>query len=191
VTATDLDPRLVVTGGLSNLTVLRHDAAVEDFDPGSFDLIHCRAVLCHIASRDAVLAKMATWLAPGGRLVVEEPIMSPLGDSAHAAFQRLYDGLERCLGLQATDMRWARNLGRSIGGLGLAEIGMIATCLPNGQGNPWDEMWRVTAAQIAPAAIEHGFLTKEDMAAGLALFDDPTFIDVGFAFVSAWGRRPG
>jgi SAM-dependent methyltransferase len=191
VIATDLDPRLVDAGGLPNLTVLRHDAATDDFDPASFDLIHCRAVLSHIATRETVLAKAASWLAPGGWLVVEEPLISPLGDSANVAFQRLYDGIERCLIMhQSTDMRWARNAGRSIGGLGLTQIGLTVSCLPNGQGNPWDEMWRVTADQVAPTAIQQGFLTEDEVAAGLALFDDPSFIDVGFAFVSAWGRRP-
>src|SRR5919198_4010042 len=136
VTATDLDPRLVDARDLPNLTVLRHDAAADEFDPASFDLIHCRAVLSHIATREAVLAKAATWLAPGGWLVAEEPLISPLGQSANVAFQRLYDGIEQCLDAnQSTNMRWSRNLGRSIGDLGLTEIGLTVTCLPNGQGN--------------------------------------------------------
>jgi len=191
VIAADLDPRLVVTGNLPNLTVLRHDATTDELDPASFDLIHCRAVLTHIPDRDRVLAKAATWLAPGARLVIEEPIITPLGASSHAAFQRLYDGVEQCLIVHlATDLRWARNIGRAIGGLGLIDLGITMYGLPNGQGSPWDEAWRVSVAQVAPTAVEQGFLTEADVAAGLAILDDPTFIDIGFAFLSAWGRRP-
>lgn len=191
VVATDLDPRLVDTGGLPNLTVLRHDAANDDFDVAAFDLIHCRAVLTHIPEREAVLARAATWLAPGGWLVAEEPLFTPLGDSSYAAFQRLYDGVERCLAAhQSTDLRWPRHIGHSVGGLGLTDLGMTVHSLPNGQGSPWDEAWRVLVAQVAPTAIEQGLLTDEDVAAGLAVLDDPTFIEIGFAFVSVWGRKP-
>src|SRR5215467_6424019 len=41
------------------------------FPAGSFDLVHVRAVLMHIADRMTVLKKMASWLAPGGWLVAE------------------------------------------------------------------------------------------------------------------------
>jgi 2-polyprenyl-3-methyl-5-hydroxy-6-metoxy-1,4-benzoquinol methylase len=63
VTATDLDTGFLSELSLPNLTVMRHDVRTDDFPEGSFDLVHVRTVLMHIADRMAVLRRMASWLA--------------------------------------------------------------------------------------------------------------------------------
>ena len=52
--------------------MLRHDVRADGFPERSFDLVHVRAVLMHIADRMAVLRRMASWLEPGGWLMAEE-----------------------------------------------------------------------------------------------------------------------
>ena len=44
----------------------------DEFPESSFELVHVRAVLMHIADRMATLRRMVSWLAPGGWLLVEE-----------------------------------------------------------------------------------------------------------------------
>lgn len=73
VTATDLQTGFLSELSLANLTVLSHDVRTDEFPEGSFDLIHARAVLMHIADRMAALRRKASWLAPGSWLLVEEP----------------------------------------------------------------------------------------------------------------------
>lgn len=73
VTATDLQTGFLSELPPANLTVMRHDVRTDEFPESSFDLIHVRAVLMHIADRMAVLRRMASWLVPGGWLLVEEP----------------------------------------------------------------------------------------------------------------------
>jgi SAM-dependent methyltransferase len=58
VTATDLQTGFLSELSLPNLSVLRHDVRTDEFPAGSFDLIHVRAVLMHIAD----------WAFPGGSL---------------------------------------------------------------------------------------------------------------------------
>jgi SAM-dependent methyltransferase len=72
VTATDLDTGFLSGLSLPNLDVLRHDVTADGFPPGSFDLVHARAVLMHIPARMATLQRMVSWLAPGGWLLVED-----------------------------------------------------------------------------------------------------------------------
>jgi hypothetical protein len=44
---------------------------------------------------------------------------------------------------------------------------------------------------LAGAALTgNGFLSKAELAEGLALLDDPSFVDMPLATVSDWGRRP-
>ena len=73
VTATDLETGFLDRLSLPNLEVRRHDVRTDDFPPGSFDLVHTRAVLMHISGRMDVLRRLVSWLAPGGWLLIEEP----------------------------------------------------------------------------------------------------------------------
>jgi SAM-dependent methyltransferase len=72
VTATDLDTRFLEALGCANLEVLRHDVRTEGFVEASFDLIHARAVVMHLAGRMSILKRMASWLTPGGWLLIED-----------------------------------------------------------------------------------------------------------------------
>lgn len=63
VTATDLDTGFLAELSLPNLEVLRHDVRTDDFPVGSFDFVHERAVLMHIAERMATLRRMVSWCA--------------------------------------------------------------------------------------------------------------------------------
>jgi SAM-dependent methyltransferase len=100
--------------------VIRHDVRTDPFPEQSFDLIHARAVLMHIPDDPYLLPRMASWLAPGGWLVLEEPDfgmwladLDPLWAShphgAHAAFP------DMCLSR-------GRSLLRQIHGIGLVDV---------------------------------------------------------------------
>jgi hypothetical protein len=69
VIATDLQLGFLSEIDASNVEVLRHDIRTGTFPPGSFDLIHTRAVLMHISPGVDLLRRIFTWLAPGGWLV--------------------------------------------------------------------------------------------------------------------------
>jgi ubiquinone/menaquinone biosynthesis C-methylase UbiE len=73
VLATDVDTTLLEERADPGVEVLRHDVLADDFPPASFDLVHCRAVLVHLADPERAVARMADWLKPGGVLVAEEP----------------------------------------------------------------------------------------------------------------------
>ncbi len=73
VTATDLQVGFLNSVVASNVEVRRHDVRADTFPERSFDLVHARAVLMHIADDPDVLRRMGSWLRPGGWLVLEEP----------------------------------------------------------------------------------------------------------------------
>jgi trans-aconitate methyltransferase len=72
VVATELDTRFVEALDCPNLEVLRHDVAVDDLPDRHFDLIHERAVLLHVPSREEVLKRLVAALRPGGWLLCED-----------------------------------------------------------------------------------------------------------------------
>jgi SAM-dependent methyltransferase len=72
VLAIDLEPGQLDDTDEPNLEVRRADLLDIELPARAFDLIHARAVLEHLPDRTRAIARMASWLAPGGWLVVEE-----------------------------------------------------------------------------------------------------------------------
>ncbi|GLY73798.1 class I SAM-dependent methyltransferase [Actinoallomurus iriomotensis] len=190
VLATDIDPALFDGAGLPNLSIVRHDVRTGRLPAAAFDLVHCRAVLSHIPDRERVIRRMSEWVAPGGWLVIEEPLICPLGDSAYPAFGRLTTAIEEVLRRTGTDVRWPRHVARSLGELGWADLGMSALMCPCYRGSLGNEAMRLTAVQALPPMVENGVLSPEEAEAGLACLDDKAFAEIGFSLISAWTRRP-
>jgi SAM-dependent methyltransferase len=188
VTATDLDTGFLAEISLPNLRVLRHDVRTEGFGERSFDLIHARAVLMHIADRMSILARMVSWLAPGGWLLVEEADFGMwLGDydplwAAHPrAHHEAYPNGSLSRG---------RAMLRQIHQLGLEDIGADAELDIIQPGTPMAEFYRLSIAATAEPTTRAGVLTPAEVAGQIARLGEPDFLACGFAHIGAWGRRP-
>lgn len=72
VVVVDIDTRNLEPQRSSNLNIQEADIVTHKFPPSSFDLVHARAVLCHVPAREEVLARAYRWNSPGGWLVVED-----------------------------------------------------------------------------------------------------------------------
>lgn len=76
VVAVDLSTKFL-TGDLpSNLAVRQGDIRPVPLADSSFDLVHARYVLIHLADSGVALSRMLAGLKPGGWLVLEEPDFS-------------------------------------------------------------------------------------------------------------------
>jgi SAM-dependent methyltransferase len=190
VLATDIDPTLMEDGGLPNLRIALHDVRTDPLPEAAFDLVHCRAVVSHLRDREEVIRRMSSWVAPGGQLVVEEPLICPLGESAHPVFRRLTAGIEEVLRETGGDVRWPRRVPTVLGGLGWTDLGMSALMYPCHRGGLGREAMRMTVLQTLPVMIGRGVLSAEEAEAGLACFDDEGFAEIGVGLISAWSRRP-
>jgi SAM-dependent methyltransferase len=188
VTATDLDTGFLDELSLPNLTVLRHDVRTDEFPACSFDLVHARAVLMHIGQRMATLTRMVSWLAPGGWLLVEDadfglwlgdydPIWSAYPGAWHEAFPN-------------ASLSQGRAVLRQVHRLGLTDIGAEAELDIVHSGSPQAEFYRLSLAALAKPLVVSGALTAEEAAKATTRVDEPDFLGCGFAFISAWGRRP-
>ncbi|MFF4185428.1 class I SAM-dependent methyltransferase [Streptomyces sp. NPDC001691] len=192
VTATDIDTDFLDRTTLpDNVEVVRHDVAVDDFEPGTFDLVHTRAVLAHVPQRDAVLAKMCTWLAPGGLLVVEDPTFFTVDTSPHPEFARMIRAVDALLATsQGSDSGWARRIPAAMEQCGLTDVRMSMTASVCGLGGVDDAFWKLSFAQAAPALVQHELLSQAQVDEAIARLDEPGFTDVAWCFVSCWARRP-
>lgn len=187
VTATDLQIGFLSELSLPNLDVLRHDVTTDEFPESSFDLVHVRAVLMHIADRMAVLRRMVSWLAPGGWLLLEEgdfgmwladfdPMWAAHPGAWHEAFPN-------------GSLSQGRAILRQIHQLGLCDIGADAELDIVQPGTALADFYRLSMAATSGPLISAGMLTAAEDARLRARLDEPDFLACGFAFIGAWGRR--
>ena len=154
MTATDLQPDFLNEIGVTNVEVLRHDIRTDGFPEQSFDLVHTRAVLMHLPDDLEMLRRVASWLRPGGGLLLEEPDFGLwLGDAdplwaAHPAVwhQTFPSG----------SLSRGRTLLEQIHELDPVDVGADAEVDIVRAGTPLAEFYRLSMAAIGPPAVEAG-----------------------------------
>jgi SAM-dependent methyltransferase len=189
VIATDLQLGFLTEIEAANVEVVRHDIRTDTFPPGSFDLIHARAVLMHISAEVDLLRRMVTWLAPGGWLVLEEPDFGmwigdadPVWATAPHTTQVAFPSLA---------MGQGRSLLRQVHQLGLTHVGADAEIDIIQAGTDLAEFYQLSQAALALPKVAAGALS---LAEATALIDRPAdddFLACGFVHVGVWGQRPG
>src|SRR5262249_13108519 len=64
VVATDIEPRSLVGNSPPNLELRRHNILEDAIEVGTYDLVHCRAVLMHVKEPERAVQKMAEAVRP-------------------------------------------------------------------------------------------------------------------------------
>jgi len=194
VLATDIDVSWTtpVAGGV--LEVSRHDVTRDPPPAETFDLVHARLLLVHLADREVALRSMVDALRPGGWLVIEDadtalqPLICPdeygpeqeLANRLRRAFRTLLSG-------RGADLAYGRKLPRLLRSAGLSDVRAEA-------------YFPITApaCQILEAAtVRH--VREELLTAGLATTEEIEThltnvaaggLDLTIApMITAWGRK--
>lgn len=193
VLATDIDVSWM--GDDPTYTVARHDVA-EDEPPGeSFDLVHTRLVLTHVARRDEALRRMASALRPGGLMLVEDfdielqPLAcpDPVGPEQERA-NRVRRGFQALLAQRGVDPAFGRSLPRRLRELGLVDVGADAY-MPLALG-AMGALERANVEQVRHGLVATG-VTLDDIDRHLAALADGAVAVGTPPLVAAWGRRSG
>lgn len=196
VVATDLDACFLRELALPNLVIREQDAVTSDLESEAFDLVHARDLLVHIPERDALLAKMAGAVKPGGWILVEEQDVSTdsADPTAPKAARRLYGlvmgaiyALLRDRGLDPTYGSCVLGRLRQLGYVELAAEGRCTTYT----GGPDSGSPHIPAFdRLREPLTAAGVVTAADFEAFLGLLGDASFAWREGLTVSTWGRRP-
>ncbi len=199
VLVTDIDPSHLTALSASawpNLEVRRHDVAVDPLPESSFDLIHARLVLGHVPQRVEALARLASYLAPGGWLVIEDfdprSIDSSLTTLDPAQFN-IYDSMRQAMYCvmesHGVDLEWGRSLFRRFVGLGLADVGLEGQMSVWRGASPGARLMQVNFRQVKAEAIDSGWVSDAQFDQAIAILDDPTFAFGSPVMMTAWGQK--
>ncbi|MFI9100802.1 class I SAM-dependent methyltransferase [Streptomyces fildesensis] len=196
VVAVDRDTRfLAVQPGGRVHTVVADLADPEPADPnlgsGRFDLVHCRFVLMHLPRHDAVLARLADWVAPGGWLVVSDAVDLTTARSAHPAYRRtmaaMWHALSDTIG---TDISWVTDYPELLRSQGLSDVGAEIYVPPLTPDAPVTAFWRATWERMRAGLESSGLVDAQTVDEALAYLASPELADLSPGMITSWGRRP-
>jgi SAM-dependent methyltransferase len=194
VVATDLEPEFIEQRTEPNLEVRRHNIVTDDLETDTFDVIHSRLVLEHIAERDQVLRRLVTALRPGGWLVQEDfdwcSLVSPPGCRPGELAIRALEAFRVVFEAAGGDPEYGRRLPLDFRAAGLVDVraeGRVHVALGGTPGAAW---WQLTLAKMCEPLVANGSLSEADATKALAACDDPGYSMLYPTLVTVWGRRP-
>ena len=140
--ATDADPRFLAGIAAAGIEIRRHDILADPLEPARYDLVHCRALLCHLPDPGRALGVMAAAVRPGGWLLAEDAGYCSLvaADPAHPLSPRFDAIMRKLLAFIAAGRAFNPFFGRCLPRLaesaGLADAGHEAiACRRQGAGS--------------------------------------------------------
>ncbi len=188
--AVDLDLSLA-DADAPGLEFRQGDIVAGPVEPGDFDLVTARAVLHHVADRDAAVANLVASARPAGAILLIEPDFLPVSVAEPPEVRAFWQGWLAWSRVQGIDYFVGRRLPGMLAGLGVTDIaGTAETAVYNG-GSPWAEYWRETVVELRPRLVASGSLDDRSIGAFLARCDDPAWWTQTIAFTAVAGRAAG
>lgn len=191
VTSIDVKPKLIELEPAQNLIVRQADLRTADLPAGPFDLVMCRALLHQIAEyAQAVLAKMAAVVKPGGWLFVCEPDFNLVRTCEPQAWRDACEGIIKWGHAQGVDWFIGRNLPAMVQALGFGHP-EAKTEVPNIRGTTRDAVYfKMFFEVVRDRVIESGFVDAKTLDAATAALDDPDCWMQCWMLTSVWLRKP-
>jgi SAM-dependent methyltransferase len=179
-----------------HLEVRRVDLAEAEPEPAAYDLVHARDLLIHLPTREAVLARLAAAVKPGGWILVEEPDLVTEGPDPTAPeplrrrYGKVLAAIHGFLAAQGLDLCFGARLFGLLRSLGFEEVHAEGRVRSYAGGGAETSPHMLAFAQLRGPVTAGGAVTAEEYDAFLALADDPAFAWREGLTVSARGRRP-
>ncbi len=195
VLATDIDVSWLGSAADPAIEVRRHDVGADAPPDETFDLVHARLVLVHLADRDRALESMIRALRPGGVLFVQDadPALQPLPcpdehGPEQALANRLRAGFRAMLAERGADLAYGRRLPRLLRDAGLADV--EADVFFPLASKVAGALERATIGHVRAGLVAGGHATEEEVERHLANVAAGRLDLATAPLVSAWGRRP-
>ena len=194
VVATDLDPRFLAGAAAAGIEIRRHDILADPLEPRRYDMVHCRALLCHLRDPPRAVRRMTAAVRPGGWLLVEDAdyVSVVAADPAHPGAPRFDAVMRQLLAVIAAGRSFDPFFGRRLPGLvasaGLAEAGHEAVACHRRGRSPAAEVLARSLERTRDQTLRHGVVDAGEFQAVLATLRDPSFTFVDALSVAAWGK---
>ena len=174
-----------------NVLVKELDIENDPIPQESFDLIHARAVLQHLPSRESMIPKFIAALKPGGWLVLEDGQFMGFGEQG---LEEPYKTIHKIMSAGSQEEWRDPNFGiqildrmRNFGLVNLDVVGDVWAMRPN---EPSGEWWFLALERALPRLIQAEFITETDAQAILEQVRDPEFVMLSPTSLITMGMKP-
>jgi SAM-dependent methyltransferase len=193
VLAADIDPQFL-TDMPTGVNVRRLDLRHDDLEAGTYDFVHCRALLMHLPDPAAALARMVAALRPGGLFLVEEGDYGLWSYGGHTDAHRLNTIVTRVLTKLAEAQIVDPWFGRRLPGLTLAAGLELAGSEVETQvarpGQADYEFERVSLMASVPVMIKLGIYGEVEANLIQTVSGRLDSVITTASVVAAWGQKP-
>ena len=197
VIATDLDPRFLARADRlpGNVEVRRHDILTDPLEEAAFDLVHCRALLCHLDEPVVALTRMVSALRPGGWLLVEDADYITLEAACPdhpltSTWNRTAEKIRQAVSIVGVvDAHMGRRLPDLLAKLGLDRRGHEGTVRIHRGASPAAEFLQHSLNAGRERLESAAVLDDRELDAMLAALGDPSFSFVDSISYAAWGQQ--
>ena len=192
VLAIDLDIRFVEPlAERGNVEVRIQDITAEPLEESAYDLVHARAVLEHIPSRDEVVPRLVAALRPGGALVLEDVVIRhPPFHPPSALWDRVGEAFTRAFELTGADALYGLRLPAAMEAAGVQDVESEARSRVAFSGTPSVDFMALSLEQLGDRFVAAGLLTADEVAQARDEIRTPGRVVLAPMMVAAWGRRP-
>lgn len=179
------------------LAVRQHNIVTEQVPDGPWNLIHVRLLLMHLPQRDEVLGRLATALAPGGALLVEDwdqtwlagRVLRSPSAAARQLWESFHDALLAVFAQAGVDPGWAIRVPEVMADAGLVDIDANIHTQSWPAGTAGAHLAVSSIRQLRPELRAQG-LSDDHLDQVVALTDDPQVMVRPPLMVSTVGYRP-
>jgi len=156
-----------------------------------FDIVHARALLQHVPSREEVIPKLIDALKPGGWLVLEDGQFLGFGEQG---LPEPYATIHQIIAAGSQEEWRDPNFGLQILDRmrqhGLVELDAVGDVWAMRPGEPSGEWWFLALERAIPHLVAAELVTEADGAAALAQVREPGFVMLSPASIATIGRKP-
>jgi ubiquinone/menaquinone biosynthesis C-methylase UbiE len=180
--------------GLTNVTFVEADVYSTGLPRNTFDVVHCRLLLCHLQRPEAAIREMADITRPGGTVVCCDIDMHELYTLPRTApFERLREIYLRRRHMDGLDNHLASRLPALLSAAGLRDLEM-AFIQPVAFRGEEKRLWEYTFAESAERTLEKGLVTETELDALLEAVREVSRDDqvgvVQARLPVCWARKP-
>jgi 2-polyprenyl-3-methyl-5-hydroxy-6-metoxy-1,4-benzoquinol methylase len=197
VVAADLQTDILENVGAGGAEIRKMDLESESLEETSYDLVHCRNVLVHLADSEAGLRRLLEAVRPGGWIFVEEPdLVADQADPELPADRReLYargtGAIFAFLCARGHDVHFGGRIFGILDRLGCEALEAVGLARTFRGGDPQHLSPHADAfAELRDLVVAEQPIDAATYDAFLALYRDPGFSWREGLRMMVWGRRP-
>ena len=196
VVAVDLDPKFLREVDRPNVSIVRADIRTAQLSQQSFDVVHARYVLIHLADHEVALTKMLDCLKPGGWLVLEEPDFSAsrgiAGDEEElASVHKVNQAIAKMYATLRMDHALGLKLPALLQRRGLQDIAVENEAPLCAGGSGMATVMKMSAEQLREKYLATGIVGPSDLERYCRFAVDPKAWAIYYATIAVSGQKAG